>query len=96
MCWRSIDALPEPPDDDLRCVAMSGTQILRSLQAGQLVPFGGDRVAVVSESLAAAFNEGDRLVVVQSDGALLHIPAGEFDVAATAVHSAIDAFATLA
>src|SRR4051794_23850146 len=37
-------------------------QTLTELQAGQLVPFGGDRVAVVSGDLAAAFRAGDRLV----------------------------------
>ena len=69
---------------------------LRSLSAGQLVPFGGNRVAEVSPELAAAFVEGDRLVVVHETGDLLHIPRAEHERAAGAVRDALDAFAALA
>ncbi|MEX1105664.1 MAG: aldehyde dehydrogenase family protein [Ilumatobacteraceae bacterium] len=69
---------------------------LRSLTAGQLVPFGGDRVAQVSADLAAAFVEGDRLVVVHETGDLLHIPRAEHERASAAVSSALEAFAALA
>jgi glutamate-5-semialdehyde dehydrogenase len=69
---------------------------LRSLSAGQLVPFGGDRVAEVSPELATAFVEGDRLVVVHETGDLLHIPRAEHERAADAVRDALDAFAALA
>jgi glutamate-5-semialdehyde dehydrogenase len=47
---------------------------LERLTAGMEIPYGGDRVARVPQELADAFAEGDRLIVVQNDGALLHVP----------------------
>jgi len=72
------------------------TGILRFLTPGQLVPFGGDRVATVSPELAEAFVEGDRLVVVQETGDLLHIPRAEHARVHAAVGAALDAFHALA
>ncbi|NND76243.1 MAG: aldehyde dehydrogenase family protein [Ilumatobacter sp.] len=69
---------------------------LTSLTAGQQIVFGGDRVATVDAELAGAFREGDRLVVVQSDGALLHIAAAEHALVDAAVTAAADGFAGLA
>lgn len=74
---------------------MTGTSPLRSLQVGQLVPYGGNRVAAVSAALASAFHQGDHLVVVQDDGALLHIPASEFELVRVAVDHAVHAFGAL-
>ncbi|CAB4886667.1 unannotated protein [freshwater metagenome] len=74
---------------------MDEIQSLLALQPGQLVPFGGDRVVAVSDTLAAAFRPGDRLVVVQDNGALLHIPSAEFDLVSAAVTAATDAFVAL-
>ena len=68
---------------------------LEALAPGQAVPFGGDRVAFVSPELAAAFKPGDRLVVVQDTGDLLHVPAAEQATAAGAVGRAADAFARM-
>jgi glutamate-5-semialdehyde dehydrogenase len=68
---------------------------LEALAPGQAVPFGGDRVAFVSPELAAAFKAGDRLVVVQDAGDLLHVPAAEQAIAADAVGRATDAFARM-
>ena len=51
------------------------TARLETLVAGMPIPFGGDRVALVPDALAAAFQPGDRLVVVQETGDLLHITA---------------------
>ncbi len=73
----------------------SATGPLRSLAPGQLVPFGGDRVAVVGDALAAAFREGDRLVVVHDTGDLLHVPAAEHRLVTAAVDAATEAFAAL-
>ncbi len=75
---------------------MNDVRALDALQPGQLVPFGGDRVAAVSPELAAAFTAGDRLVVVQDSGALLHISAAEHALVAEAVTTAAEAFAALA
>jgi glutamate-5-semialdehyde dehydrogenase len=68
------------------------TAPLEKLTAGMPIPFGGDRVATVPDALAAAFQAGDRLVVVQETGALLHIPAAVQAIAQDAVGRAHAAF----
>lgn len=68
---------------------------LQSLSAGERIVFGGDRVTTVTPALAAAFRPGDRLVVVQETGDLLHLPAPEHAVAASAVGRAVDASTAL-
>ncbi len=68
---------------------------LSELTAGMPVIYGGDKVTYVTAELAAAFRPGDRLVVVQETGDLLHIPAAEWDVAASAVGRAYAAFAKM-
>ncbi len=60
-----------------------------------VIPYGGNKVATVTTELAAAFAAGDRLVVVQDSGALLHIPQLEWEIASAAVGRAADAFASL-
>lgn len=71
-------------------------QPLTHLVAGQLIPFGGDRVVEVSDELAAAFQAGDRLVVVHETGDLLHIPAEHHRIAGRAVDAAVAAFGAMA
>jgi glutamate-5-semialdehyde dehydrogenase len=66
---------------------------LEALSPGMPIPFGGDRVAYVSDDLAARFRSGDRLVVVQETGDLLHVPAEVQAIAAGAVGRAHQAFA---
>lgn len=73
----------------------SEVQQLESLRAGERLLVGGDRFVTVPQSLADAFRAGDRLVVVASDGAILHIPAGEQQLVSRAVGAATDAFADL-
>lgn len=68
---------------------------LQHLEAGQPIVFGGNRVARVPAELAEAFAPGDRLVVVDRTGDLLHIPAAEHEVATGAVDRATRAFAAL-
>ena len=68
---------------------------LERLEAGQQVLFGGDRIATVSPELAAAFVPGDRVVVVQTTGDLLHIPEAEYALVQDAVERAHHAFAEL-
>lgn len=75
---------------------MSVGEHLDTLVAGQPVPFGGNRVAHVSEQLAAAFRRGDHLVVVQESGDLLHVPAAEHARVERAVTDALSAFHALA
>src|SRR5579871_5379867 len=69
---------------------------LETLTAGMAIPYGGDRIVRVSAELAARFQAGDRLVVVQETGALLHIPAAPYAAAAAAVTRARSAFEALA
>lgn len=69
---------------------------LTRLSAGQPLVYGGDRVTVVPPALAAAFQPGDRLVIVQETGALLHIPHAEYLLVSSAVDSAVEAFHALA
>ncbi|MCE1180169.1 MAG: aldehyde dehydrogenase family protein [Micrococcales bacterium] len=68
---------------------------LTTLTAGQPVVYGGDRVTSVSPELAEAFREGDRLIVVQESGALLHVPQAEHEAASEAVDAAVAAFGSL-
>lgn len=68
---------------------------LDQLQPGQPIPFGGDRVTFVDDQLAAAFEPGDRLVVLQDSGRLLHVPAAERQAATSAVDRATAAFARM-
>jgi glutamate-5-semialdehyde dehydrogenase len=60
-----------------------------------VIPYGGDQATEVSAELAAVFVPGDRLVVVQTDGTLLHIPQAEHRRANLAVTNAADAFVEL-
>lgn len=68
---------------------------LEQLTEGQPIVFGGDRVTTVPAGLAERFIAGDRLLVVDTTGALLHIPAAEQAVAQRAVGRAADAFAAM-
>ena len=67
-------------------------EALTLLVPGMPVIFGGDRVARVSPELAAAFQAGDRLVVVQDSGALLRVPAATQTLARHAIDRARRAF----
>jgi glutamate-5-semialdehyde dehydrogenase len=69
---------------------------LTRLTAGQEIPFGGDRVAVVPDELAERFVLGDRLIVVQSSGSLLLIPGAVVSLVSEAVGDARLAFGELA
>ena len=68
------------------------TGVLEKLEPGMLIPFGGDRVAVVSAELAARFQPGDRLIVIQASGELLHVPKAQAQIASGAVGRAHAAF----
>ena len=68
------------------------TTLLEHLAPGTPIPFGGNRVAFVSDELAEAFRPGDRLIVMQDDGALLHVTESVASRVAAAVGRAHDAF----
>ncbi|MBP6546185.1 MAG: glutamate-5-semialdehyde dehydrogenase, partial [Phenylobacterium sp.] len=72
--------------------AEAGSGRLTTLVPAMAIPYGGDRVAYVSQALADAFQAGDRLVVVQDSGDLLHVPAAVQALADAGVGKAHDAF----
>ncbi len=73
---------------------MSGPT-LQNLTPGMPIVYGGDKVAYVDEALAARFAAGDRLLVIQETGDLLHVPAAVHAVAVEAVGRAHAAFAAM-
>ena len=73
---------------------MSGQ--LQQLVVGQVIPFGGGCFTTVSQELADRFSVGDHLVVVQQDGALLHIPRVELEGVDRAISGAQRSFSELA
>jgi glutamate-5-semialdehyde dehydrogenase len=68
------------------------TTLLEHLTPGLPIPFGGNRVSFVSDELAEAFRPGDRLIVMQDTGALLHIPEPVAGRVAATVERAWGAF----
>ncbi len=68
---------------------------LGELAPGMPIVFGGDKVTFVGEGLAEAFAPGDRLVIVQETGDLLHIPAAIQHLAEAGVSRAVEAFGAL-
>lgn len=67
---------------------------LESLEPGQRVIVGGDRVVTVTEDLANAFTQGDALFVT-SQGELVHVPTSARKAAASAVDGAVSAFSRM-
>jgi glutamate-5-semialdehyde dehydrogenase len=65
---------------------------LNHLDPGMPIVYGGDRVTHVSPELAACFRPGDRLIVVQETGDLLHVPLEQHRIAGDAVGRAKAAF----
>ena len=65
---------------------------LESLTTGMRIPYGGDSVAIVSEELASEFVSGDRLIVIQTTGDLLHVPADVWNISFSTVERAHNAF----
>lgn len=71
------------------------TDRLTHLKAGMAVLYGGDKVTYVTAEVAAEFEPGDHLVVVQSSGDLLHVPAAIHRTATDAVAAAANAFSSI-
>ncbi len=68
---------------------------LDALHEGMPILWGGDQVTTVDADLAAAFVSGDHLVVVQSTGDLIHVPAADLAIARAAIDDASAAFTAL-
>lgn len=71
------------------------TEQLTCLEPGMTIPWGGTNVSRVSDELAAAFEPGDSLIVLQHSGELLHMPRADAQIASDAVGAAVDAFAAM-
>jgi glutamate-5-semialdehyde dehydrogenase len=69
--------------------------LLESLPPGTQLLYGGNRLARVPDDVADAFRPGDRVTVVDADGAVLHVPAATYDAVDAAVRRAREAFARL-
>ena len=65
---------------------------LTELTPNMQLVYGGNRIATVTPKLANAFKSGDRLIIVQTTGDLLHIPAEAWNIANEAVSDAYNAF----
>lgn len=70
-------------------------EALTALPPGMLLPYGGNKWSRVPDEVAAAFRPGDHLVVLQTDGAVLHIPSAQYVLVAEAVARAREAFTAL-
>jgi len=70
-------------------------QPLTKLTAGTPIPWGTTNVAYVSDELAASFQPGDGLIVVQDTGELIHVPSAARTTAHNAVSAAVDAFTAM-
>jgi glutamate-5-semialdehyde dehydrogenase len=71
------------------------SEILSRLEPGMAIVHGGNRVTRVDDELVAAFSDGDRLVVVDQTGDLLHIPAADWATAGAAIDAAAEAFSAM-
>jgi len=68
---------------------------LTRLEPGMRIVYGGDRFVTVTDELAQTFQDGDRLVVVQDTGDLLHVSHEDWSAATAAVDAAAGAFAAM-
>ncbi|MEX0592433.1 MAG: aldehyde dehydrogenase family protein [Nitriliruptoraceae bacterium] len=73
-------------------VLLMDPSLLVRLESGTPIVYGGDRVTYVDDELAAAFQAGDALIVVQSTGDLLRVPSADRAAAREAVDAAVGAF----
>lgn len=71
---------------------MSHNSTLTELKAGMAIPYGGNKFTYVSPELAENFTSGDRLIIVQDTGELIHISADIAHIAQKAVDDAYRAF----
>ena len=71
------------------------TEPLERLEVGMPIIWGGANVTRVDEELAGAFQAGDRIIVMQHNGELLHVPAEAATIAGDAVSAAARAFAAM-
>jgi glutamate-5-semialdehyde dehydrogenase len=89
-------SVPEPPGTGRDGAPASASQtVLETLPRGTQLLYGGNRLVRVPDQIADSFEAGDRLVVVQTTGDVLHIPAALYDLVERGVQRARQAFAEL-
>lgn len=71
------------------------TEPLERLETGMPIVWGGSHVTLVDEELASRFRPGDRLIVMQNNGELLHVPGDVAAISQDAVSAAVEAFAAM-
>ncbi|MBM3827059.1 MAG: aldehyde dehydrogenase family protein [Actinobacteria bacterium] len=76
-------------------VGATPTGVLTALEAGMVIPFGGRHWVRVDEGLARAFRPGDRLLVLQTDGTLIHVTAAVAACVEESVTRAREAFGAM-
>ena len=74
---------------------MANLEPLQSLEVGQKLLVGGNRVFSVDAALAEAFSAGDSLHFVEKTGQVLHVPGQQKDIARKAVEKAATAFSKM-
>lgn len=94
MTWSFSPEVASKPNASLSKMEPPNTE-LTELSPGTPVMYGGNKVAYVDNELASSFRAGDRLIVVQDTGALLHIPKKQWIIAQKAVELASQAFAAM-
>jgi glutamate-5-semialdehyde dehydrogenase len=70
-------------------------ETITAVPPGLALLYGGDQLARVPDDVAAAFQPGDQLLVVPTDGTVLHIPAAQHRLVAAAIERAQAAFVAL-
>src|SRR3712207_9448185 len=68
---------------------------LTHMEPGMPILYGGNKLARVPDEIAERFRPGDRLLVVQRTGEILHVPQAQWEIAASAVRRALEAFHAL-
>ena len=68
---------------------------LEALTPGSQIIYGGNRLALIPDDVVRSFQPGDRLLVVQTTGQVLHVPAAQWQLATDAVARASAAFQQL-
>lgn len=69
---------------------------LTEIPRGLAILYGGDQVTIVPDAIADAFRTGDRLIVLQTSGEVLHVTAAVSNLVDGAVRRAWEAFGELA
>jgi glutamate-5-semialdehyde dehydrogenase len=79
---------------DVRRATAEAVELTR-LTPGMQFLYAGNKLTTVSDELAAGFAPGDRLLIVQRTGEILHVPRKQWEIADSALDAAVSAFAAV-